>query len=112
MPRRKIVAGPEEIEYRLLGIIRMLGKVNGAQALSALGAVAGLAHLYNVDLGEDFRNIVRKATSSTMNPSSAKVPQADPGTVNPIPGDSKEPLTIQPPDDIFGGLGGSDEDEA
>jgi hypothetical protein len=106
MPRRKIVAGPEEIEYRLLNIIRVLGKVNGAQALASLASVAGLAHLYKVDLGEDFRGIVRRVTANAS-AQAARPPSTDP-TI-PEVSDPNQPLTIQPPDGIFDGLGDNDE---
>jgi hypothetical protein len=107
MPRRKIVAGSEEIEYRLLNITRALGKLNGAQAMASLAAVAGLAHLYKVDLGEFFYSILRKvtATSSVM-PKTAPYDPTTPCTV-----ESKELLTIQPPDGIFDGLGDNDEQD-
>lgn len=113
MPRRKIVGGPEEIEYRLLSIIRQLGKVSGAQALAALGALAALAHLYKVELGEDFRAIVRKAMSN-VNPVSAgkyeapSIP-ASPGVATGPLEDKKEPLTVAPPSDMFEDLEDKDE---
>jgi hypothetical protein len=107
MPRRKIVAGPDEIEYRLLNITRALGKLNGAQAMASLAAVAGLAHLYKVDLGEFFYSILRKvtATSSVMQ----KPAPYDLSTTTPTT--SNESLTIQPPDGIFDGLGDNDEQD-
>jgi hypothetical protein len=111
MPRRKIVGGPEEIAYRLLNIIRVLGKVNGAQALASLAAVAGLAHLYKVELGEDFRGIVRRVTATASAPA-LRAPQDSPYNPNaPLPTGTNEPLTIQPPDGIFDGLGDNDEQD-
>lgn len=107
MPRRKIVAGPEEIEYRLLTIVRRMDKASGVQALAALIAVAGLASLYKVDLGENFRSLLGRVS---LGASAAKTPQSlpyDPGS--PAPTGANEPLTVQPPDGIFDGLGDNNE---
>jgi hypothetical protein len=111
MPRRKIVGGAEEVSYRLLNIIRQLGKVNGAQALAALGALAGYAHMEKVDLGEDFRQIVRRTlvNTSVRETQSPKLVIPDGAVTGPPQAEEKQTLTIQPPDDIFGGLEEHDE---
>jgi hypothetical protein len=111
MPRRKIVGGAEEVSYRLLNIMRSLGKVNGAQALAALGALAGYAHMEHVDLGEDFRQIVRRVVTGAASKTESYIPKTSvpDGTVTGPTEGEKEPLTIEPPDDIFGGLEEDDE---
>ncbi len=111
MPRRKIVGGAEEVSYRLLNIMRSLGKVNGAQALAALGALAGYAHMEHVDLGEDFRQIVRRVVTGAASKTESYIPKIsapDVAVTGPMT-DEKEPLTIQPPDGIFDGLGEDNE---
>ncbi len=109
MPRRKIVGGAEEVSYRLLNIMRSLGKVNGAQALAALGALAGYAHMEHVDLGEDFRQIVRRVVTGAASKTDIPKTLVPDGTVTAPTEGEKEPLTIQPPDDNFGGLEEDDE---
>jgi hypothetical protein len=100
MPRHKVVGGVDEVEYRLEKIMTasLTGRINSAQCLAALAALAAYAYMHKVDVGPDFTALVRKVSIYTSKP---------PEVVGPSlaqPEDKKEQLTIQPPDDIFGGL--------
>jgi hypothetical protein len=108
MPRRKIVGGPEEIEYRLLNIVRWTGRLNGAQALAALASLAALAHLYKVELGSVFEALVRRALTN-VTPLPAPTTEPLSGDAGPAPAQVKEPLTTPSLPGMFDDLEDNDE---
>jgi hypothetical protein len=103
MPRHKVVGGVDEVEYRLEKIMTasLTGRINSAQCLAALAALSAYAYMHKVDMGPDFTTLVRKVSIyATGGPKPPEV--VGPSLAKPE--DKKEQLTIQPPDDIFGGL--------
>jgi hypothetical protein len=103
MPRHKVVGGADEVEYRLEKIMTasLTGRINSAQCLAALAALSAYAYMHKVDVGPDFTALVRKVSIYTGG--NSKPPEAI-GPTLAQPEGQKEQLTIQPPDDIFGGL--------
>jgi hypothetical protein len=110
MPRRRITSGAEEVQYHFNCILKHINKpvgtrANGVQMTCFVAALAGMAHINKVDLGPIFE---RLATRLAVGPKNNPEPISD--TVAPSLSEStKEPLTMQPPADIFGGLEDNDE---
>jgi len=59
MARRKIVQGREEIQYRLLNVLRQINTLTGTQIKGSLAAVAALSELWDIPLGQAFWTVMK-----------------------------------------------------
>jgi hypothetical protein len=110
MPRRKIVGGPEELEYRLHHVLANESKpaatrASGTQMMCYVACIAALAHLYKTDLGPKFEKFANSLPIGSRKGPEVPSIVAPGGTVT----DSKEPLTIPSLPGMFDDLEDKDE---
>lgn len=112
MGRRKTTRGPEEIEYRLMQIIKRTDPIDPRALRARVLAIGALAYMWKVDLGPAFGSYINELEGKVVK--GKPIEFASPETKMPKPEDGPtseeiKPLTTPDPGGIFDGLEEDDE---